>query len=169
MKRFSKHVFYAVLTCALMLASNASVQAKKLSGPAPSFALKSLDGKTVKLSDFKGQVVMINFWASWCGPCREEMPLLEELYSDYRKAGFVLLGITIDEDVADAEGFLKKSPVSFPILSDPKGEVADLYNNQAMPSSYFVDRRGNLAHLHKGYKPGDEKNYKSVIRKLIAM
>lgn len=144
-------------------------QAQELSGPAPNFALKTIDGKTARLSDYKGQVVMLNFWASWCGPCREEMPLLEKIYTTYKKAGFVLLGVTIDEKVADAKGFLSKSPVSFPILLDSQGKTADLYNNRAMPSSYFIDRKGNLAYLHKGYRPGDEKNYKAVIRKLIAM
>lgn len=145
-----------------------SVHAENLSGPAPGFSLKTIEGKTVQLSDYKGQVVMINFWASWCGPCREEMPLLEAMYSSYKKAGFVLLGITIDENINDAKEFLGKSPVTFPILSDNKGKVASLYKNRAMPSSYFIDRQGNLAYLHKGYRPGDEKSYKSTIKSLLA-
>jgi peroxiredoxin len=145
-----------------------SLQAKELSGPAPDFTLTNLDGEKVKLSDLKGQVVMINFWASWCGPCRQEMPLLNDIYAGYKKAGFVLLGVNLDESADDAKSFLKKTPVNFPVLLDSQGKVADLYKNQAMPSSYFVDRKGNLVHLHQGYKPGEEAEYKRVIKKLLA-
>jgi peroxiredoxin len=145
-----------------------SLQAKELSGPAPDFTLTNLDGEKVKLSDLKGQVVMINFWASWCGPCRQEMPLLNDIYAGYKKAGFVLLGVNLDESADDAKAFLKKTPVNFPVLLDSQGKVADLYKNQAMPSSYFVDRKGNLVHLHQGYKPGEEAEYKRVIKKLLA-
>lgn len=165
MKSFASLVISTLFTLTFTVNANAG----ELSGPAPNFALKTVDGKTARLSDYKGQVVMINFWASWCGPCREEMPILEDIYSTYKKAGFVLLGVTIDENPKDAKGFLKSSPVSFPILLDSTGKVADTYNNQAMPSSYFIDRNGNLAYLHKGYRKGEEKNYKTVIKKLIAM
>lgn len=142
--------------------------AGSLSGPAPKFTLQTMDGKNVSLSDLKGQVVMINFWASWCAPCRQEMPLLNELYDTYKKAGFTLLGVNLDEEKSEAKGFLKKVPVTFPVLHDPMGAVAELYDNRAMPSSYFIDRKGNLTHVHRGYRPGEEKDYKAVIRKLIA-
>ena len=145
-----------------------SLHAGEMSGPAPDFTLTDLEGKKVRLADLKGQVVMINFWASWCGPCRQEMPLLNDIYASYKKAGFVLLGVNVDESVADAKGFLAKTPVKFPVLHDAEGKVADLYKNQAMPSSYFVDRKGNLAYLHQGYRPGEENDYKKVIKKLLA-
>lgn len=144
-----------------------AVHAGDLSGPAPQFTLSTFDGKKVSLKDFKGQVVMINFWASWCGPCRQEMPILNELYKKYKKVGFTLLGINLDEDMADAEAFIKKTPVNFPILHDPEGKVADLYKNQAMPSSYFIDSKGNLSYLHQGYRPGEEKDYEKAILKLL--
>jgi peroxiredoxin len=152
--------------CSLFL--NSQAMAGEVSGPAPAFTLTTLDGKKVSLSDYKGQVVMINFWASWCGPCRQEMPLLNEIYTSYKKAGFVLLGVSVDESADDAKGFLAKTPANFPILHDAGGTVADLYKNQAMPSSFFVDRKGNLSHVHKGYKPGEENDYKKVIKKLLA-
>lgn len=154
------------LVAALLLA--VSARAESVSGPAPKFTLQTLEGKEVSLSDLKGQVIMINFWASWCTPCRQEMPLLNEIYDTYKKAGFTLVGINLDEDKGDAEDFLKKVPVTFPVLHDPLGAVAELYDNRAMPSSYFIDRQGKLAHLHRGYRPGEEKDYKAVIRKLIA-
>ncbi len=159
-----KRITALIFACLFSL----SLQAKELSGPAPDFTLTTLDGDKVKLSDLKGQVVMINFWASWCGPCRQEMPLLNDIYAGYKKAGFVLLGVNLDESADDAKDFLKKTPVNFPVLLDSQGKVADLYKNQAMPSSYFVDRKGNLVHLHQGYKPGEEAEYKRVIKKLLA-
>ncbi len=158
-----------VLLVLVALFFSFAAQAGELSGPAPQFSLMNFDGKKVSLSDFKGQVVMVNFWASWCGPCRQEMPLLNEIYKSYKKAGFTLVGVNLDEVKSDALGFLKKTgSVDFPMLQDPEGKVADLYKNQAMPSSYFIDRKGNLAYLHQGYRPGEEKDYKSVIKKLLA-
>lgn len=157
-----------LITACIITLLSVSAFAKELSGPAPQFALKDLAGKTVKLSDFKGKVVMINFWASWCGPCRQEMPLLEEMSKELGKAGFVLLGVNLDEEVSDAKEFLKSTPVTFPILLNPDQSVADMYKNEAMPSSYFVDREGNLAHLHKGYRKGEEADYRKVIKQLLA-
>ncbi len=156
------------ITAAILAFLSFSVSAKDLSGKAPEFSAKTLTGETVKLSDYKGKVVMINFWASWCGPCRQEMPLLEEMSKEMEKAGFVLLGLNIDEEVGDAKDFLKTSPVTFPVLLDPEGKVAELYQVQTMPSSFFIDRKGNLSHLHSGYKPGEEDDYRKVIKKLLA-
>ncbi|MBV9696654.1 MAG: TlpA family protein disulfide reductase, partial [Gammaproteobacteria bacterium] len=87
-------------------------------GPAPQFTLGSRDGKEVSLTQFHGQVVMLNFWASWCGPCRQEMPLLEGIYKKYGKMGFVLLGVNVEPDSQAAQEWLKQTPVSFPILFD---------------------------------------------------
>lgn len=158
-----------LLTAGILALFSLTVSAKELSGVAPDFSLKNLAGETVKLSDYKGQVVMINFWASWCGPCRQEMPLLDDMSEEMSKAGFVLLGVNLDEDVNDARGFLADiGEMSFPILLDPTAKVADLYGNQAMPSSYFVDREGNLAFLHQGYRKGEEAEYRAVIKKLLA-
>lgn len=136
--------------------------------PAPNFTLQTIEGDSVTLADLKGKVVMINFWASWCGPCRAEMPLLNEIYDDYKRAGFELLGVNLDNQPAQAKRFLNDTPVVFPILMDTKGEVATLYKNKAMPSSYFIDREGQLVYLHQGYRPGEEDDYRKVIRKLLA-
>lgn len=162
--------FFATLCMAAIgvIGFSLAAQAKELSGPAPQFTAKTLDGKSVSLRELKGKVVMINFWASWCGPCRQEMPLLEEIYNDYKKAGFILLGVNLDEEVDDAKGFLSGVNVSFPVPLDPMGKVAEAYENQAMPSSYFVDKNGQLAYLHKGYRPGEEEDYRKVIKKLLA-
>jgi thiol-disulfide isomerase/thioredoxin len=136
-------------------------------GPAPGFRLQTLDGRTVSLEELKGQVVMINFWASWCGPCRQEMPLLDKLYARYKPMGFTLLGVNVEPDPTLATGFLDKTPVTFPILLDKDSSVSKLYQVAGMPSTVIVDRKGNLRWVHKGYKPGDENAYLDQVRALI--
>jgi thiol-disulfide isomerase/thioredoxin len=136
-------------------------------GPAPQFQLPSMAGKTVDLSQFKGQVVMINFWASWCGPCRTEMPILEKLHAKYKPMGFTMVGINVEPDSKLAVEWLKATPVTFPILFDTKSEVSKLYQVAGMPSTVIVDRKGNLRWLHRGYKPGDENEYLDQIRALV--
>lgn len=140
-------------------------------GPAPSvapaFTLPSRDGKTVTLESLKGKVVMLNFWASWCGPCRKELPLLDQMYKRYGKQGFALLGVNVDAESADAEKLLKVTPVTFPVLFDKESKVSQLYNVDSMPSSVFIDRNGNLRALHRGYKEGDENEYLNQIRTLL--
>ncbi|WMS88505.1 TlpA family protein disulfide reductase [Pleionea litopenaei] len=140
---------------------------KEMNQPAPDFTLKSSTGENVKLSELRGNVVMINFWASWCGPCRQEMPLLDEFYKKYSKLGFVLLGVNVEEDSSKAAGYLSEVPVSFPILYDNTNSVSKMYDVDAMPSTVLVDREGNLRFLHRGYKPGDEKEYKRLMKKLM--
>jgi peroxiredoxin len=136
-------------------------------GPAPSFALPARDGATVSLSQYKGQVVMINFWASWCGPCRQEMPLLDDIYKKYGKMGFTLIGVNVEPDRKAAESWLKQTPVTFPVLFDTKSEVSRLYSVSGMPTTVFIDRKGNLREVHQSYKPGDENGYLDQIRALM--
>jgi peroxiredoxin len=134
---------------------------------APDFTLKSADGQTVSLAQFKGDVVMINFWASWCGPCRQEMPLLDSIYKQYKDMGFILLGVNVEPHASSANAWLKKTPVSYPILYDPKSQVSQLYQVQAMPTTVIVDRKGIVRFVHNGYLPGDENQYMNSIRTLL--
>jgi peroxiredoxin len=135
--------------------------------PAPAFTLASSSGGQVSLAQYKGQVVMINFWASWCGPCRQEMPLLEGIYKKYRQMGFTLLGVNVEPDSQAASEWLKQTPVSFPILYDKDSKVSKLYDVAGMPSTVLIDRSGKLRMLHRGYKSGDENEYLDSIRALI--
>jgi peroxiredoxin len=155
----------AALAATLMLALPAWGAAAD--APAPAFTLRSVDGKTVSLAQYKGDVVMINFWASWCGPCRQEMPLLDDIYKQYKDMGFVLLGVNVEPDANSANAWLKKTPVSYPILYDPKSQVSQLYQVQAMPTTVILDRQGNVRYVHSGYLPGDENQYMNSIRTLI--
>jgi peroxiredoxin len=150
-----------LLTGATTMAKTTPVKA------APDFTLRSLSGDNVKLSELRGNVVMINFWASWCGPCRQEMPLLEQLYQRYSALGFELLGVNVEQDVDDAKRWLADRPVSFPVLLDPDNRLSKIYQVKAMPSTILVDRDGNVRHLHRGYKPGDENTYQDLVRSLI--
>jgi thiol-disulfide isomerase/thioredoxin len=134
---------------------------------APSFTLPSRAGDSVSLDKLKGQVVMINFWASWCGPCRQEMPLLDQMYKRYSPLGFTLLGVNVEANSKDAEKLLANLPVSFPVLFDKENKVSKLYDVNAMPSTVFIDRKGNVRYLHRGYKAGDESEYLNQIRALL--
>jgi thiol-disulfide isomerase/thioredoxin len=134
---------------------------------APTFTLKSRAGDIVSLDKYKGQVVMLNFWASWCGPCRQEMPLLEQMQKKYAPLGFTLLGVNVDHDSKDAEKWLNGMNVTFPILLDTESKVSKAYDVSAMPSSVFIDRKGNVRALHRGYKAGDEGEYLNQIRALL--
>jgi thiol-disulfide isomerase/thioredoxin len=136
-------------------------------GPAPKFQLTSMAGGAINLDQYKGQVVMLNFWASWCGPCREEMPILEKLHAKYKPMGFTMIGVNVEPDSAEAAKWLKATPVTFPILFDTKSEVSKLYAVQSMPSTVIIDRKGNLRWLHRGYKAGDENEYLNQIRALV--
>lgn len=143
------------------------VQAVSSQEMAPDFTLKSLEGSNLRLDEYKGQVVLINFWATWCGPCRQEMPLLDQLYTRYERVGFSLLGVNIDDDSARAMEMIKELGVSFPVLFDARKEVSRLYNVDAMPVTVLVDREGTVRFVHKGYKPGYEEMYLDQIRSLL--
>jgi thiol-disulfide isomerase/thioredoxin len=132
--------------------------------PAPPFTLASRAGGEVSLADLKGQVVMINFWASWCGPCRKEFPALDQIYTKYKPMGFTLVAINVESEKADAEKFLATTPASFPILFDPDNKVSGSYGVSAMPTTVLVDRQGRVRWLHRAYKPGDEAKYIEQIR-----
>jgi peroxiredoxin len=131
------------------------------------FALPARDGGTLRLSELRGQVVMINFWATWCGPCRQEMPLLEQLHAKYEPLGFTLLGVNVEPDSAPAAEFLKRVPVTFPILFDRESKVSEQFGVEAMPSTVLIDREGRVRHVHRGYKPGDESTYADLVRSLV--
>jgi thiol-disulfide isomerase/thioredoxin len=161
----SKVLGYVIFT--LVASSAALIPAwSEPTGPAPNFTLTDRSGNFVSLEDLRGQVIMINFWASWCGPCREEMPLLEQIHQRYEALGFTLLGVNVEENPDDGKAFLRERPVSFPVLYDPQNGISKLYDVIAMPSTVIIDRQGNVRYLHHGYKPGYENDYQDQIRAL---
>ena len=136
-------------------------------GEAANFTLKSADGSNIRLSEQRGQVVLINFWASWCGPCRQEMPELDRLHQRYQDLGFTVFGVNVEQDRASAERVLRDIPVSFPVLFDDENAVSRLYDVDAMPVTVLVDRSGRIRYAHRGYKPGYEALYEQQIRELV--
>ena len=157
----------AIAAAALAALACASAVAALTPGPAPDFTLHSVGGANMRLQEQRGQVVMLNFWASWCGPCKQEMPRLNRLYEKYHASGFTLLGINIDDDVRNALGISTKLGLQFPVLLDTDKKVSKLYDLSTMPSTVLIDRDGNVRYIHLGYKDGFEDAYEQQIRELL--
>ena len=157
-----------VAVCAgMFLAGFAQGSSVKGGEAAPDFTLGTLKGPNLRLEDYRGQVVLINFWASWCGPCRQEMPILDRLHQRYEDTGFAVLGVNVEGEDTSAQKIVDKTNVTFPILVDEGQKVSELYDLEAMPSTVVVDRDGLVRYVHRGYKPGDEARYVEVVKKLI--
>ena len=144
-----------------------SVLKVKVGERAPDFTLPSLDGPNLRLQEQRGRVVMINFWATWCGPCRVEMPHLARLYEKYRGSGFTVLAVNIDEDPHKAASLAKQLGMRFPVLLDTEKKVSRLYDLSTMPSSVLVDRDGRVRYIIRGYRDGYEETYDKQIRELL--
>jgi len=149
------------------LVASAGAAAALVTKPAPDFTLPSAAGPNLRLQEQRGQVVMLNFWATWCGPCRREMPHLDRLYEKYRAAGFVLLGVNVDEDQRNAVGVSTKLGLHFPVLFDTTQRVSRLYDLSTMPSTVLIDRDGRVRYVHLGYKDGFEDTYDKQIAELL--
>ncbi|HZF25271.1 MAG TPA: redoxin domain-containing protein [Steroidobacteraceae bacterium] len=155
----------AVLFGALLASSSAHAD---LAGTtAPDFVLKSLAGTNLRLSEYLGEVVMLNFWASWCGSCRQEMPQLDRLYATYRSAGFVVLGVNVDDDTTRAVDVANALKVSYPVLLDPRKSVAPKYRLDELPMSVLIDRSGVVRFVHSDYQAGKEQPYVAELRRLL--
>lgn len=131
---------------------------------APDFKLKDLLGKNVSLSDLKGKDVYVNFWASWCPPCKAEMPDIEKLYQESKKTNLVILGINLGEDSNTVKNFIKKNNYHFNILLDSDQSIGIKYNITAIPASFFIDKNGNIVNTKVGEMTIDEM--KDYINKL---
>lgn len=124
--------------------SERGIQAPQEGFLAPDFSLETLDGTTIALSDLRGQPVLVNLWASWCGPCRLEMPAMERIYGEYKSKGFEILAVntSYQDNLVDVEAFVNEHNLTFPILLDKDRSAAQQYQLLALPSSFFIDRDG---------------------------
>jgi len=140
-------------------ASVNSAPAPVAGAPAPDFTLKTLDGSEASLSQFHGQPVLINFWASWCTPCRLEMPDLVRVYETHKAQGFVILGVnlTFQDSLPDVQAFVKEFNMTFPVLLDEEGNVThNLYRLRGLPLSVFVNHEGIITRLNLGAMMGEQ-------------
>lgn len=134
---------------------------------APQFERIPLQGGTpISLAAYRGKVVFLDFWASWCGPCRQSMPVLDEIRQELAPRGFEILAINMDFRVEDALRFLRDYPVSYPVLRDT-GVLPETYGLEVMPTSYLIDRQGFIRHIHYGYRRGDGAQLRSAFLQLL--
>lgn len=135
---------------------------------APNLSLKTLDNASVKISDLKGDVVYVDFWATWCPPCRKSFPWMEEMHQKYKDLGFKVVAVSLDTKRAVIDQFLEKMTTHFTIAHDPSGESANAFKVKGMPSSYLIDRKGNIHLTHMGFKSSDKSKLESEIKSLLA-
>jgi peroxiredoxin len=170
-KSTSKPLFHhaARALLATLLAGSATLAsaATAVGTAAPDFTLRALSGPNMRLQEQRGQVVLVNFWATWCGPCRKEMPHLNRIADKYKSSGLVMLGVNVDDDVRNAAEVAAKLGVRFPVLLDTDKKVSRLYDLNAMPSTLVIDRSGRVRYLHRGYQDGYEDLYDKQIRDLL--
>jgi thiol-disulfide isomerase/thioredoxin len=130
---------------------------------APAHAQDALD-----LQAYRGKIVWVDFWASWCTPCRRSFPWLNEIMSRYSDQGFVIVGVNVDKERALADEFLRETPARFPIAYDPEGSMAEKYEVLGMPSSFLIDREGNVISSHIGFRRDEQEDYEAAIIKALS-
>jgi peroxiredoxin len=135
---------------------------------ASDFTVSLLGGETLKLKGQRGRPVLVNFWATWCAPCREEMPAMERLYLKHRQRGFVLLAVSVDTDAALVKPFLERLKLTFPVALDAKMDLANAYGVRALPASFLIDRNGYLTALALGPRPWDTRAAHTLVEGMLA-
>jgi cytochrome c biogenesis protein CcmG/thiol:disulfide interchange protein DsbE len=140
--------------------------AAKLGEPAPSLSLPTAEGETVALEKLRGKVVYVDFWASWCGPCRKSFPWMAEMQKRYGPSGFTVIAVNVDKRRADADRFLQAIPAKFTVVYDPSGSTPAVWGVTAMPSSFVVDAKGNIALVEAGFRDERVTELESLIKSL---
>lgn len=162
--------YFAVTVSMFLTASLAFANKVKENDAFPSFKLSGLkDSKGVDLEALKkkNKVILIDFWASWCGPCKLSMPVLNKLEKKYKDKGLAIVGINVDNDKESGLAFLKENPVDFPLAFDDGKKIIDKVGVATMPSSYLVDSKGKVRFIHKGFREGDEKKWEDEIAAIL--
>ena len=156
----------AVLIIYGFVSPSSAIAASNGKYKAPGFTLPG-QNQTIQLSNYKGKVVYLDFWASWCDPCKRSFPWMNELQALYGKDGFEIIAVNLDTSRKDAEEFLKQMPAKFEIAFDKSGKTAEAYNLKAMPSSFLIDKNGRLVHKSLGYRLEEKKIVEKKIQKLL--
>lgn len=133
----------------------------------PEIGVNALDGTRVSLAALRGKVVVVDFWASWCAPCKQEMPVLESLYKRFKDQGLVIVGVSVDNERGNAQKFARSVSVTFPIVHDSDHSVADRFHPPKMPTSYVIDKAGKVRFVHAGYRAEDARKLEQEITSLL--
>ena len=143
------------------------LEAMKEQAPTPDFTLPNLDGKKVSLKEFRGKVVFLNFWATWCVPCREEMPAMEKLYQEFKEKNFVVLAVNVKDRKQEAVNFVKELKLSYPIVMDPDAQVGLLYGAWGLPTTYLIGSKGEGLARAWGPAEWDSPAARNLIKELL--
>lgn len=157
----------AVLAASFVLVLAASASGLESGARAPEIGLEDTGGSAIRMADLRGKVVVVDFWASWCAPCRDELPVLDRLYGRYRERGLVVVGVNVDRELRNMRDFLSRAPVHFPVVHDARHVVADRYQPSTMPSSYFVDRNGVVRHVKRGFRAREARELERIVEDLL--
>ncbi len=155
--------------CLVAAAAGAATGALAL-GPgeqAPDFFLASAKNSPVHLADYRGKVVYLDFWASWCAPCRKSFPWMNELKQRFAGQGLEVLAVNVDSQRSDAEAFLAAHPAAFTVAFDDQGKTASIYQVKGMPSSYLIDREGKVRQVHLGFRDDQKQELEGLIRQTL--
>lgn len=173
LRRASALVFTGALAVVLCAACGDVKSASDIGNTAQDFTARDADGNTFRLSDHIGkQVVLIDFWATWCQPCLAEMPHLEKMYDDYKSKGFLVVAVSMDgpESIADVPAFAKRNQMNFPVLLDEDSSIASIYNpRKSAPLSAIIDKTGRITAVREGYNPGDEAYVLQDVQKALGI
>jgi thiol-disulfide isomerase/thioredoxin len=162
-------IYTAILALLVGVAANTAVASEKVGELAPEFTAQTRDGQTISLKDYRGKVVVLDFWASWCGPCRDEMPFLMSLSARNKEKAFQLITVNIDDKSENMEKFLSKIWSEAGVfVVDRKKEIPKLYNLETMPTTVFIDREGVIRYWHDGFTASDEEQYESELSRLLS-
>jgi thiol-disulfide isomerase/thioredoxin len=155
-----------MIACAAAMFGRSTVGAADLK-PAPAVELHAADGSTTHLADYKGKVILLDFWASWCVPCKTSFPALDALYRELQPRGLEVLAVNLDERRRDADAFLEHRPHAMPVLFDPQGVAPLAFSVRGMPSSVLIDRAGNIRFTHMGYSDKVVASYRQELGILL--
>ena len=163
-KRMSSCVLRMFLLAGALALPTGAASALEVGDRAPSFNADKLTGEgTLSLDAYKGKVVYLDFWASWCGPCLKALPMVDKMRKDLPAKDFAVVAINVDRDKKAALRFLKDQGISYPSAADPDGRLPQLFQIETMPTSFVIDRKGVIHHIHRGFSPGDMDSIRKEI------
>jgi thiol-disulfide isomerase/thioredoxin len=160
MRRIISAIAVALMAGGVVAATNVT--------PAPAVEWRDAGGTPVRMVDAKGKVALVDFWASWCPPCKESFPALNVIQRDYRSRGVQVIAVNVDERQKDADAFLAEHPHQMLVVFDPKGASPKAFNVRGMPTSFVIDRQGEIRYTHQGYSQGIDATYRRELDALLA-